>query len=546
LLSAAQSDISFQRSTKAFKIAACFTKELVMLYRLQSNREGKKMLSPRLSWLAVLIVFANMAWAQRAATPEQKTAQHFQSIRNQPSLLFDFLRQMPKGGDLHNHLSGAIYAESFIRWAAQDGLCVDRNTATFVAPPCDPTKDRPPASVAYQDTGLYGRLLDAFSMRGWRPGTESGHDHFFATFGKFGAATSNRTPEMLEEVRTRAAGENLQYMELMFNPDGGQAARLGASIGWNDDLAKMREQLLAGGLPQIVADASRGLDKIEATEQQDLHCGTPQADPGCKVQARYLYQVARGLPKEQVFAQILAGFEMASKDSRVVGLNLVMAEDWYVPIHDFNLHMQILDYLHKIYPNVHITLHAGELTPVLATPEDMFHIRASIERGHAQRIGHGVDLIQEADPTGLLREMAKRRVMVEICLTSNDVILGVTGSAHPLPIYMRFGVPVALATDDAGVSRSSMTHEYQRAAETYNLSYAELKKMARNSVAYSFLPGESIWSDVAKGQKVAACAGDSPKSAQLSARCQGVLAKSEKARSEWALEKAFAEFERRF
>ena len=51
-----------------------------------------------------------------------------------------------------------------------------------------------------------------------------------------------------------------------------------------------------------------------------MRCGEPNAAPGCLVQARYLYQVARGLPKEMVFAQILAGFEMASRDPRVVGL----------------------------------------------------------------------------------------------------------------------------------------------------------------------------------------------------------------------------------
>jgi adenosine deaminase len=219
-----------------------------------------------------------------------------------------------------------------------------------------------------------------------------------------------------------------------------------------------------------------------------MRCGHPQPDPGCNVQARYLYQVARGLPKEQVFAQILAGFEMASKDPRVVGLNLVMAEDWYVPLHDFNLHMHMLDYLHQIYPKVHITLHAGELTPTLAAPEDLFHIRASIERGHAERIGHGVDVIQEHDPTELLKEMASRKVLVEVCLTSNDVILGVSGARHPLPMYLKFGVPVALATDDPGVSRSSMTQEFERAVETYRFSYPDLKKMVRASVAYSFLP----------------------------------------------------------
>ena len=52
---------------------------------------------------------------------------------------------------------------------------------------------------------------------------------------------------------------------------------------------------------------------------------------------------------------------------------------------------------------------------------------------------------------------------------------------------MLYKVPVALATDDQGVSRSDMTHEYLRAAETYNLSYSDLKRMARQSLQHSFL-----------------------------------------------------------
>ena len=61
-----------------------------------------------------------------------------------------------------------------------------------------------------------------------------------------------------------------------------------------------------------------------------------------------------------------------------------------------------------------------------------------------QRIGHGVDVMQESDPEALLRMMAHENVLVEICLTSNDVILNVTGDHHPLPMYLKFGVPVAL------------------------------------------------------------------------------------------------------
>jgi hypothetical protein len=490
------------------------------------------------------------AWPQKkpapAASAEQKTARYFESVRNQPLLLHAFLQQMPKGGDLHNHLSGAVYAESFIQYAAQDGLCVDRNALALAQPPCDAAAGKPPASVALQDSTLYGHLLDALSMRQFVAGAESGHDHFFATFGKFGAATNGHTADMLAEARSRAAADHLQYLETMFSPDGGAAARLGASLGWNDDLSKLRQQLLSGGLPKIVADAGKFLDDTEKKEQEELHCGESQPDHGCNVEARYLYQVARGLPKEMVFAQILAGFEMASKDPRVVGLNLVMPEDAYLPVHDFNLHMDMLDFLHKLYPKVHITLHAGELTQNLVPPEALFHIRASIEHGHAQRIGHGVDVMHESDPDALLRLMKHDNVLVEICLTSNDVILNVTGDHHPLPIYLKYGVPVALATDDPGVSRGDITQEYARASATYHLSYRELKKFARNSLTFSFLPGESIWKNAATGARTPACAADKPNAAKPSASCAALLAASEKAQQQWALEKAFSQFENGF
>jgi adenosine deaminase len=141
-------------------------------------------------------------------------------------------------------------------------------------------------------------------------------------------------------------------------------------------------------------------------------------------------------------------------------------------------------------------------------------------------------------------------VLVEICLTSNDVILGVSGNRHPLPIYMKYGVPVALATDDEGVSRSDMTHEYLRAAEDFGLSYAELKRMARASLEHSFIPGDSLWSDVGSGGRelrwVAACAEDKAADGRVSKRCATFISGNERARVQWELEKAFAEFEAKF
>ena len=112
---------------------------------------------------------------------------------------------------------------------------------------------------------------------------------------------------------------------------------------------------------------------------------------------------------------------------------MVMPEDWYIPVRDYDLQMRMVEYLHRVYPKVHISLHAGELAPGLVAPETLrFHIREAVERAHAERIGHGVDVMYERDPFQLLDEMAKKDVLVEICLTSNDVILGVRGIDHPL------------------------------------------------------------------------------------------------------------------
>jgi len=492
--------------------------------------------------LLALLLLVVTAWAQ---TAEQRMAQRLESVRKNPSLLLAFLQAMPKGGDLHNHLTGSIYAENWIDYAVGGDLCVDRATSTLIAPPCDPScasSNKPGVRCAYGNPVLYNQLVDAWSMRNWTPGKGSGHDHFFATFDKFSLAGTNSVGNQLAEVASRSAADHLQYVELMHTADGMNAATLGNRLGWDDDFGKMRDRLLSNGLNDVITATRTRLDRDEARKQEILGCSTPHPDPGCTVTVHYLYQVLRGLSREMVFAEIVLGFELAQSDPRFVGLNLVMPEDWYVPMHDFDLHMQMLDFLHKIYPKVHITLHAGELAMGLVPPEGLrFHIRKSIEQGHAERIGHGVSVMHEDDALGLLKEMSAKHVLVEICLTSNAKILEVEGASHPLPTYLKYAVPVALATDDEGVSRSDMTHEYLRAVQTYGFAYADLKQMARQSLEHSFLPGESLWQTGFRTKTP--CASERQQSRAPSHTCQRLLDSSEKARIQWRFEKEFAEFE---
>lgn len=492
---------------------------------------------------------ATAASRTKETSGEQRAARALNAVRGNPLDLRAFLVGMPKGADLHYHLEGGVYAESWIRAGAEDHLCVNLASLSFLhSQSGDCGGGEVPAEKANQDQHLYDALVDAFSMRGFvpTPGV-TGHDHFFDAFSKFSAADAPHTGEWLDEIATRAAAQNEQYLELMVTPDFAHTATIAHELGWHADrsLSEFRQQLFERGLRDDVGVARAYLDKGESVRRQIEHCGQLNEEPACSVEIRYIYQVLRAFPPEQVFAQTLLGFEAASADPRFVGINYVQPEDDHTAMSDYALHMRMLAFLHDFYPSVHVSLHAGELAPGLVPPEGLCcHIRQAVEVAHAERIGHGVDVMQEDRPYDLLKEMAAKHVMVEINLTSNDVILGITGKDHPFPIYRRFGVPVALSTDDEGVSRIDLTHEYVRAVQTYGLNYADLKKMARTSIEHSFLPGTTLWRQGAEFElPVSACARDSLGAAKPSVACAVFLKSSEKARQQWELERRFAAFE---
>jgi adenosine deaminase len=513
------------------------------------------------SLLILVLSTAPLSRAQKAADAgqsgnEAKTARAFDAARKAgPLALHEFLVGMPKGADLHVHLSGAVYAESFIRAAGEDGLCIDIKLLTFVKPPaggCPRILGQMPASELLARTQnpvnqeLYDKLIDAFSMRGFVPSEGwTGHDQFFATFDHFGGTSKKHTGEWVDEVATRAAFQNEQYLELMETPPFGHAAVVASRMGWDANLAEYHKKLLAADVDQEVSDAQEHIKSALELRNKLEKCGTPEATPACKVEVRFIYQVLRDFPKEQVFAQTLLGFETISKMPEFVGINFVQPEDGYLSMKDYTLQMKMLDYLHSVYPNVHITLHAGELAPGLVPPEGLrFHIRQAVELGHAERIGHGVDVMYEDDPSGLLKEMAKKHIMVEINLTSNQGILGIEGAEHPLPFYRRAGVPVALSTDDEGVSRIDLTHEYVKAAMDFPLSYEDLKQMARTSLEHDFLPGKSLWAEEDRfTAPAAACRGQALGAEKPTGGCKTFLDSSEKAAAQWELERRFRVFE---
>lgn len=480
---------------------------------------------------------------------EARTTAYFENIKFDDNKLEDFLYRMPKGGDLHNHQSGATFPENLLRYASDEPYCLDKSTFTAYIGQCAP-QDSLKAAAASPDA--YRQILKAWSMLNFVPGKESGHDHFFATFGKVGAITGSHTGEILAEIVKRAARQNELYLELMTTADNNQSGLLGKSLGYDNNVdpvrafAAMRTRLLTHPTyPAVLKSVTDNLNAQEQKKDDLLACHTKQHDPGCRIKVRYLYQVLREQPPEAVFAQLLTGFEAAEKDPRVVGINMVQPEDGKISMRDYALHMEMIKFLRQRYPNVHVSLHAGELNETLVPPIGLTsHINDAVNTARTERVGHGVDIASETNYQLLLEYMAQKHILVEINLSSNEGILGVTAKTHPLPLYMQYNVPLALSTDDEGVSRDILTTQYVKAVHGFNLTYPMLKNFSRNSITYSFLPGKSLWTDYRYSQIAPECARDKIGEKHPSQSCIAFLAANEKAHMQWKLEHRFHTFEK--
>jgi adenosine deaminase len=485
---------------------------------------------------------------------EQATEERFQAALGDEGDLALFLAQMPKGADLHNHLSGSVYAETYLAWAKEDGYCINTNTKASVFPnQCSASTQPTPGPGPFYDS-----IVRAWSMLDFVPGAVSGHDHFFSTFGKFGAVAGAHRDESIADFLQRAADENIQHIETMFN-NGRNVGTLAASIFsgtvTEDKLEGFYASLLAHGsfAGELQKDV-QAVNSAAANYRNLLGCAGPTPPGACGVSVRFIAQVSRTGANDQIFGQLVAAFEMAAKTPHLVGVNLSSPEDDVASLKNYTLHMQMLDFLHKKYTlpgksPLRVTLHAGELTAKYLPSgyEDAltFHIRQAVELGHAERIGHGIAILSETDSAGLLAEMAKRKVLVEVCLSSNVQILEVSGPAHPLSAYLANKVPVTLASDDLGVSRSSLAGEYARGATAQQLSYKQLKRMARESLEHAFLPGDSLWGSLDDAAPVAPCAptDEVGLGEELTPACKAFLDQSERAAAQWELERRLRIFE---
>ncbi len=406
-----------------------------------------------------------------------------------------FFTRMPKGGDIHHHYSGSIYAETYLDWIKKKGWFIDACSLKIVK-----VSERGKCQALTVDAlrgndVLYRKLLTLWSDKDY-----ANHFHeqpppdtnFFNTFGYFGPVSDEYMDVGLNVLKQRAIKENISYIETMLTRVGASSSavfkqnesdRFNAILEQTTDLNELTALFnqIAARLEASKVYKKHVKDFVEKVEK--VHQGIDDE----RFTMRYQTYAVRTLPPLQVFTDLYAGFQAANDSPLVVGVNIVAPENNHVALINYTLHMRMFAYLHRLYPQVNRALHAGELTLGMVRPRDLlFHITEARQIADAQRIGHGVDLTYEQDQLALLKDM-KTNSTVEINLTSNQFILGVQGSEHPYQIYADYGVPLVISTDDSGVSRNNLSHEYMLLASRYKPSYEQIKSYVYNSIKYSFM-----------------------------------------------------------
>jgi adenosine deaminase/adenosine deaminase CECR1 len=449
----------------------------------------------------ILSIFLSALFAVANAQP---AAQYFESIRNNEVALTAFFSQMPKGGDLHHHYSGSVYAEPLLQHAIAENFYL--NTTTMKV-----SKNKPDSATGnweqfstLQSRGQLAqykeKIMQKWSAKDYNNVDYPSDDLFFESFDKFGLALDDHFKESLLELKNRAVKENLSYIET-------QLTTIPSKIN-TSSLAKYNLQLHKAQLSQdetvvftildsiynflaqnnVVAEANYFNTDFVAKMHQAL-----QIDDA-HFTMRYQNYVLRFMEPVEIFKNFVLAFISANNSPLIEGVNIVSREDGETALKDYWLHMMMYKYCHARYPNVKYAMHAGELTLGLVQPEELtWHIRAAVYTAKASRIGHGVDIAYEDSSYALLRYMAKNKIAAEINLASNEFILKVKENRHPITLYKQFGVPIVISTDDAGILRTNMTEQFVLLAKRYPVfSYADIKQLVYNSIQYSFIEDESL------------------------------------------------------
>jgi adenosine deaminase len=250
-----------------------------------------------------------------------------------------------------------------------------------------------------------------------------------------------RSPEIIDRITREtvadAAADNVRYLELRFTP-------VALSRAESFPLAEVMDW---------VVNAAR-----EAEQQY-------------QVKTRLIASVNRQESLE--LASEVARLAADRREKGIVGLDLAGNEAQHTGLTFVGLFKEARQM------GLHITIHAGEWSGAE-------NVRMAIQELEAERIGHGVRVLEDPAVVILARE---RYIPFEVCITSN-LQSGVIppNTVHPLPRMLSLGLNATIHTDDPSISQITLGNEYDYACNNLGLSLETLNNRILTAANAAFLP----------------------------------------------------------
>lgn len=250
-----------------------------------------------------------------------------------------------------------------------------------------------------------------------------------------------RSPEVIDRITREAiedaARDNVQYLELRFTP-----------------VALSRAE------------------RFPLNEVMDWVISASQAAAGqFGIMVRLITSVNRHESPD--LAEQVAWLAAERKDAGIVGIDLAGNEAEFPAKPFYGIFKEARQ------TGLHLSVHAGEWGPA----ENVLEAIQNIE---ADRIAHGVRVLEEASVTALARE---RAVPFEVCITSNyqSGVVREPG-AHPFRRMLEAGLNVTINTDDPSISRITLSHEYHEVVDELGVPMDALRTCILAAAEAAFLP----------------------------------------------------------
>ncbi|MEC7838687.1 MAG: hypothetical protein VX777_01455 [Chlamydiota bacterium] len=406
---------------------------------------------------------------------------------------------------------------------------------------------------------------ECVSMKGASHNSKNGDNHFFSAFYSLENICRHMPlKRKLELLLENTDNQNIDYLEIAI---------------WFERkplpsvyLEQFDELFNAGKIDQLLHLLNNWVDDYVCTARKKIEECKKVTDSKLikrgfntenifsidnPVVTRFIIDNDRTLPSlAEIFASFAASMALEEREEVVVGSGFAGKEHEYNALNFFDQHMEIIKSLKDRYVNANVTLHAGEFNDYISYPTlASRNVRGSLV-AQPNRLGHCVAISEDNKLMELIETIKKKEIAIEVCLSSNENVLGITNGNHPIILFIRNGVPFVFCTDDEGVNRSSLSKEFAKAAIRYGkhdshlsedsrLTYHLMKKSSLQSIRKSFLSGESIY----KSSFLQLCDlfnNVREKGHKLSKEQEEFLECSDKAKMEYRLERKFVHFEQTY